>query len=192
MSLKCQENSFIRKATKSDSKGITDCLFLALETFLCKFIGVNDSVKAKHMLLHFVNEENNQYSFQNCYVAEIDGMIAGAINSYNGAHLNALKRPIANFIQHQIGTDFNPEPETTDGEYYIDSFGILPRFQGKGIGTQLLKHLIHEHRTQNRVLGLLVEENNQKAETLYLALGFKWIKNQALAGKNMRHLQLKP
>ena len=60
----------IRKAAKQDSHIISEHLFLAMEDILYKFIGIKNTLKTKEFLRHFVEKENNQYSFQNCFVAE--------------------------------------------------------------------------------------------------------------------------
>ncbi|MEO9076545.1 MAG: GNAT family N-acetyltransferase, partial [Gelidibacter sp.] len=58
----------IRKASLGDSDAIATYLLLAMEAIVCEFIGQNDPKKAKAFLLHFVQKENNQYSYQNCFV----------------------------------------------------------------------------------------------------------------------------
>lgn len=183
----------IRKATFEDSTIISEHLFLAMEDILYEFIGIKNSKKAKELLLHFVKKENNQYSFQNCLVAESGNKIKGSINIYDGARLDILRAPIAEYIKTIFDENFNPEKETQQGEYYIDSFGVSPNQQGRGVGTKILKFVINEYVKNNqKTLGLLVDEENPKAEKLYLSLGFEFVGRKVLAGKKMKHLQRKP
>ena len=183
----------IRKANLEDSEAIATYLLLAMEDIVCEFIGQNDSEKAKAFLLHFVKKENNQYSHQNCFVVEEAHKIIAAVNIYDGAELKRLRAPIIAYIEAHFSKVFNPEDETQTDEFYIDSLGVNPDQQGKGIGAYLLHYLIDYYVTQNnKTIGLLVEENNPNAKRLYLKLGFEPVGGKMLVGKKLVHLQFKP
>src|SRR5688572_3696051 len=179
----------VRKATLKDSEIIATHLFLAMEDIVYKFIGEEDPEKAREFLLHFVEKDNNQYSYQNCWVAEDTMDVVAAINLYNGALLQELRQPVIEYIRSKYNQDFNPEDETQAGEYYIDSLGVNPTQQSKGIGTKLLRFVIDEFvNKRSQTLGLLVDETNPNAKRLYLKLGFKSSGSKVLFGKNMEHL----
>jgi ribosomal protein S18 acetylase RimI-like enzyme len=181
----------IRKANQSDSKYIAPILLLAMEDIVYKFIGQADYQKALDFLLYFIERENNQYSYQYCFVAEDENEIIGAVNVYDGADLISLRKPVIEYVQNNFNKDFNPEEETQKGEFYIDSLGVNPNYQGKGIGSKLIQFLIAEYVHQkNQTLGLLVEEANPNAKKLYLQLGFNPVGNKILVGKNLEHLQI--
>ncbi|MGC1633320.1 MAG: GNAT family N-acetyltransferase, partial [Gelidibacter sp.] len=164
-----------------------------MEDIVCEFIGQKNSEKAKAFLLHFVQKENNQYSYQNCFVVEEDHQIIAAVNIYDGSELIHLRAPIIQYIERHFSKAFNPEDETQPGEFYIDSLGVNPNQQGKGIGGKLLQFLIHYYVIQsNKTIGLLVEENNPNAKRLYLKLGFEPVGEKTLVGKKLVHLQVKP
>lgn len=182
----------VRKARIEDASRIAEHLFLAMEDIIYEFIGIKDTKLAKEFLHFFVQKENNQYSYQNCLVVESTDGIEASINVYNGAKLDMLRNPIIKYVRAHFNPYFNPEKETQAGEYYIDSFGVNPNKQGKGIGTKLLKAVIEQHTHKLQVLGLLVDENNPNAERLYLSLGFKIVGSKVVAGKKLKHLQLKP
>lgn len=183
----------IRKAVVSDAETIVSYLMLAMDEIVYKFIGQTDHKKAWGFLLHFVKSENNQYSYQNCFVAEEDHQVIAAINIYDGGKLEQLRTPISHYIKTNFLKDFNPEDETQAGEYYIDSFGVNPDYQGKGIGAKMLQHVIITYVHQNKLtLGLLVDEDNPNAKKLYLKLGFEPVGEKVLVGKRMLHLQVKP
>lgn len=183
----------IRKATSEDASSIMEHMFLAMEDILYEFIGTKDADKARELLLFFIARENNQYSYQNCLVAEIGEEIAGSINIYDGARLQELREPVVRYIRTNFGLDFKPEDETERGEYYIDTLGVSPGYQGKGLGTEILQFVIREYvNGLGRTIGLLVDVENQKAETLYLKLGFEMKGQKVLAGKKMKHLQRQP
>ncbi|KFF04303.1 GNAT family N-acetyltransferase [Flavobacterium reichenbachii] len=183
----------IRKALLKDSKTIAVLLLTAMEEIVYSFIGTKNYELALELLLFFVERENNQYSYQNCFVTEENGKIIGAVNIYDGARFHELREPVIRYVQNKFNPDFNPEDETENGEFYIDSIGVDSGHQGKGIGSQILQFLIDDYVIKNnKVLGLLVEEGNPNAKKLYLKLGFKSVGPKKLAGKNLEHLQLKP
>ncbi|HUH29338.1 GNAT family N-acetyltransferase [Gelidibacter sp.] len=183
----------IRKAKREDSAAIATYLLLAMEDIVCEFIGQKDANKAKDFLIHFIQQEHNQYSYQNCFVAEDNHHIIAAVNIYDGSRLKELRVPISLYIEENFKTEFNPEDETKPGEFYIDSLGVNPNQQGKGIGATILEFLINYYVTQKgHTIGLLVDEENPGAKKLYLKLGFKPVGQKILVGKRMQHLQIKP
>ena len=182
----------IRKATIEDSESIAAHLLLAMEDIIYKFIAEEDPKTAYYFLLHFVESENNQYSYQNCFVAEENSEIIAAVSVYEGTKLQELRKPIIDYVRLNFNPDFNPEDETQAGEFYIDSLGVNPKCQGKGIGSKVLQFLIDEFVTKNhQTLGLLVDEDNPNAKKLYLKLGFKPVGVKTLVGKKLEHLQIK-
>ena len=182
----------IRKATLKDSKEIAPYLLLAMEDIVYQFIGKQDREKAIDFLFYFVEKENNQYSYQNCWVVEENNAIIAAVNIYNGGKLKELRKPITECITNRLERHFNPEDETQPGEYYIDSLAVNPKYQGKGIGSKILLFLIDEYVNQKQeTLGILVDDENPLAKKLYLKLGFQSVGKKKLLGKNMEHLQIK-
>jgi ribosomal protein S18 acetylase RimI-like enzyme len=182
----------IRKATLKDSEAIAACLLLSMEDIVYRFIGEKDQKKAKEFMFYFTERENNQYSYQNCWVAEENKEVVAAVNVYDGAQLSALREPVIDYLQNRFNTNLIPEDETGAEEYYIDSLGVKPNQQGKGTGTKVLQFVIDEYVTKlDQILGLLVDEENPNARRLYLKLGFKTVGKKSFLGKNMEHLQMK-
>ena len=182
----------VRKATPDDSEVIASCLFLAMEDIVRKFIGEEDSKKARDFMLYFVKKDSNQYSYQNCWVAEENMKVVAAVNIYNGALLSELRQPVVEYLKANFNRDFDYEDETQAGEFYLDALGVHPVHQGKGVGTTLLRFVIDEFVNKHRqTLGLLVDETNPSAKRLYLRLGFECVGKRVLFGKMMEHLQIK-
>jgi ribosomal protein S18 acetylase RimI-like enzyme len=183
--------TLIRKATSSDSKAIAACLLIAMEDIVYKFIGEEDPVKARTFMLYLVSKEDNQYSWQNCWVAQDDLKVVAAISLYDGARLRELRQPVIEYLKN-LNRDLHLEDETQAGEYYLDTLGVSLDRQGKGIGTALLRFVVDEFVTRRgQTLGLLVDELNPDAKRLYLKLGFKTVERKVFMGKNMEHLQIK-
>lgn len=180
----------IRKAKHEDSSHVAYYITLAMEDIVLRFIGENMPEKALALIQKLVSEKGNQYSYENCWVVEMGNEITGAACIYDGAELQKLREPVAIAIKEMYGREFSPEDETKAGEHYIDTVGIKPGLQGKGIGTTLFQFLIDEYvHKQNKTLGLLVEKENLKARSLYTKLGFMLAGEKRLAGKPMEHLQ---
>jgi ribosomal protein S18 acetylase RimI-like enzyme len=182
----------IRKATIADANDIAKYLLIAMQDIIYAFIQDNNNQKAIEFLLHFIQQQNNQYSYQNCTVVEINGKIVAAANVYDGADLISFREPISDFIRSNYNHRFNPENETQAGEMYIDTIGVDSSMQGQGIGKALLQYIINEFCIQkNFTLGLLVDNDNDKAKNLYIKLGFAFVEKKLFAGKYLHHLQWK-
>lgn len=181
----------IRKAKLEDYHAIADLLFLAMEDLIYNFIGVKDKQKAKDFLIYFTQKTNNQYSYENCLVLEVENEISAAINIYYGSDILKLRKPIELYIKKNYNLEFNPENESEEGDYYIDSLGVKENQQGKGLGSKLLDFVINEFvKNKNLTLGLLVDYDNPNAKTLYLRKGFKVIKSKTIAEKQFEYLQI--
>lgn len=182
----------IRRAKPEESGIIASYIFLAMEDIVYRFIGETSAEKALQLLDSLVRERNNQYSYENGWVVESEGVVIAAAIVYDGARLKELREPVARKIASMFNRGFHPEDETQAGEYYIDCVGVNPDQQGKGIGSKIFRFLINEYvHKRNETLGLLVDKDNPNAKKLYLKLGFEVVGEKTLAQKKMEHLQFK-
>ena len=181
----------IRKAEKSDSVDISRLIMLAMQDIVYAFIGVKSESKATTFIQELVETEENQYSYENCWVVEVNNKVIASAVLYDGANLSQLQKKVAKKIKDEFSVDFKPEAETQDGEFYLDGIAVNPLFHGKGIGSRLI-HFLNEHIAQKnkKNLGFLVEKENLVAKKLYSNLGFKYIQEKMLAGFPMEHLQI--
>lgn len=182
----------IRKAKANEAESLATLLMLVLENMVYKFIGETDYHKARDFLTYFLKKEDNQYSYQNCYVAVRNNEIKGVVNLYQGSALKELRQPILAYSSHYYSTDLQIEDETQAGEYYIDTIAVSSSEQGRGVGSKLLQYTIDTYVFgQKQTLGLLVDEHNPKAKKLYLNKGFKSVGKKMLLGHHMEHLQIR-
>jgi ribosomal protein S18 acetylase RimI-like enzyme len=181
----------IRKAVAKDADAIAALLMLAMEEIVYEFIGIRDPAQAMQFMRRFTALEDNQYSYRNCWVAELDGQVVASVNIYDGSQLAVLRKPVADYIRSHFNPGFDPEDETQAGEYYIDSLGVHPEFRCRGLGSGMLQFLVNEYVVNGaQTLGLLVDGQNQPAWKLYTKLGFTIAGEKVLLGKRLVHLQL--
>jgi ribosomal protein S18 acetylase RimI-like enzyme len=181
----------IRKAKPEEYKIIAPLILLAMGDIVFHFIGENSSEKAIRLLESLICEPSNQYSFENCWVAEAEGEIIAAALVYDGGKLHQLREPVAKALKLMFNRPFTPEDETQSGEYYIDCVAVNPARQGKGIGSKVFQFLIDAYvYKQGKTLGLLVDKENPAAKKLYLNLGFEIVGEKIFAGKKLEHLQI--
>ena len=183
----------IRKARKQESMQIAQLMLLAMEDIVRAFLGSHNPQQALEFMHVLVQQEGNQYSFENTWVAEQDNQVVGSITVYDGAKLQQLRQPVLSLLSKDYGRNISPENETEPGEFYIDTLAVHPAHQGQGLGTKLLEFVIGYFVCQERqALGLLVDKKNFKAKSLYLQLGFKPVDEKELMGHLYEHLQLSP
>jgi len=75
---------------------------------------------------------------------------------------------------------------STDTNIHLIDISLLPKFQGKGIGTYLLNNLLAKAQNHNKTVSLQVLKDNP-AKHLYERLGFI-ITEEAGLRYNMQHL----
>lgn len=70
--------------------------------------------------------------------------------------------------------------DRAESEIRLVDIAILPEFRKLGIGSKLIENLIREAEKSNKIVGLQVEKNNQKAFALYQKLGFETVGDDGL------------
>ena len=188
-----QENITIREGQPSDAPQIASLIMQAMSDECCRyFYGEENTSEDFHRLMTaLVERRDTQYSYQNtiCATDENDNTI-GAIVCYDGADLHRLRRPFIDALKRVFGRDFSDmADETAAGELYLDSLAVDPAYRGRGIATRLLQSAVERARRSGiGPAGLLVDENNPKAEKLYLSIGFKNVGTNQWGGHAMKHL----
>lgn len=83
------------------------------------------------------------YTYANSRIAEIDGVVAGAILAYPGDNYKDLRRRTFTELWPDMKSiDTNSEQETGPGEFYIDTLAVHPSFRGHGIAQALVSDAI--------------------------------------------------
>lgn len=179
----------IRPATEADAALIAQVVAMA----------IGDEEGVRHycgeqyldVLADIASQSDTQYSWQHTLVAEVDGEAVGAVVGYDGGELSRLREGTYGVIRKTI-TEAQPIiDETEAGEYYLDSVGVLPHFQGRGIGRVLVAAFCSKVFAEgHQRVGLIVDRENPRAESLYASLGFRRVGTKPFFGHHMWHLQL--
>ena len=180
-------NIIIRAAYKYDASQIAELFMLAwpvdeiLESNGITYEQLHES------MTEVAASEQTIYSYENTYVAEIEGKIVGAMCAYDGADYQRLKQPVVDLLGNDSG--FAQLKETEEGEFYLDSVGVLEEYRGRGIASKLFAVQIERARSLGHTMvGLIVDVDKPHAEALYTHLGFRHLDNKDFFGHPMKHM----
>lgn len=182
-----------RDARREDAREISVFFLSAwpVESFLEMAEGL--TVEAlREIVEEYVKADDNLYSYRNTIVAETGGKVVGAINGYDGERFKEMKRPVVLDLEKRFGeVPYASVNETGPGEFYLDSIGVSPEMRSCGIGSGLFRAMIgRAAKDGHKIAGLLVDDDNPKAEALYRRLGFKYVDDKDFLGHTMKHLQV--
>ena len=181
------EDIKIRPASVNDAPVIARAVAMAMgeegATLLC-------GVEYMKVLEQIVLTEGTQYSYTNALIAMVNGEPAGAVLGYDGALLEPLRYATVSVIKKSFSEYSLPDDETQNGEFYIDSLGVLPQFRGHGVGKRLLMAMTGKGLALGcSKVGLIVDVENPGASSLYCACGFEDVGEKLFYGHKMRHMQ---
>lgn len=180
----------IREATKDDAGVIARVVLLAIGVDL-ELTPNHDSPFNYELVKALAEREDSQYSYKNCYIYEVGSEVAGVICSYDGGRLQELRKALFEELE-QSGRELGKEitDECEKGELYIDSLAVFKEYRGRGIASKLID-AVYKKAQQLKIskLGLLLDDENHNAATLYQKLGFVYVGINAFLGTPMNHLQ---
>lgn len=182
-----QVADMIRRARKEEAAHIAELFMLAwpveeiLESNGISYEQLHESMTA------IAAAEETIYSYENTFVAEVDGKVVGAMCAYDGADYMRLKQPIVDLLGADSG--FAQLKETEAGEFYLDSVGVLPEYRSRGIASSLFEAQCERAASLgHKVAGLIVDVDKPQAEALYARLGFTYLDNKDFFGHTMKHM----
>ena len=137
----------------------------------------------------------HRFSWDISFVGEAEGQSVGFLLSYPGQWISRLQMALLSKLPSLYGwrgaarvlgrlLPLANALETEADEYYISNIGVLPEFQGRSYGTQLMAFA----ETKAREAGLSkcslsVDEHNEGALRLYERLGYKIVFSKHFEGK---------
>lgn len=119
--------------------------------------------------------EGEDFSFENCAVAEVRGRVVGLLHAYSMyvdpdmdfADIDPVLRPYADLEE--------------DDSYYIAGMALADDYRGRGIGTKMMK--LAELRAMTRglqKLSLITFEENHASVRLYQRLGYATVDSRRI------------
>lgn len=178
----------VRAAVQEDAATIAEAVAMAIgdEGALHNYCG--DDYLA--VLTEIARNRATQYSYEYALIAEVGGVVAGAVVGYDGAQLGVLREGTFGVLRRTIGRVPTIADETEAGEYYLDSIAVLPEFRGRGVARALIDAFCDKAFAEgHNCVGLIVDFDNPKAEKLYTSLGFEHVGTKIFFGHKMWHLQ---
>lgn len=127
------------------------------------------------LLADSIRTDGTLYCWRHTTIIEdAEGNYAGAMVAYPGDNYQEMRSLTFSMLKELITFDVEAmDPETGEGEYYLDSVAILPCFRGKGAGKKLLHACIDEARALSRPAVLACDPENLDAKALYESVGFR-------------------
>lgn len=182
----------IRKSEPKDHQVVASLMIQAMEDWATAFTKSEDLTIAHSLFEKFFQQKGNQYSFENAWVALEGNEVIASITAYDGGKLRKFRQPFLDYVNQKFGYDVALEDETESGEFYIDTIGVLPSFQGKGIGRKLIEFIVSvAEEMEFDQVGLLVDVENPAAKRLYEKIGFQVVGRKELMDGQYEHLVLK-
>ncbi|EPE61906.1 acetyltransferase family protein [Exiguobacterium sp. S17] len=180
----------IRHAQSNESEAIAPLVYAAIHDIAYSLTGTADQEQALERLAMWIGRPNNRLSYENIWVADIDGIIAGIIIAYEGKRAIELDEPIKQWLIER-GQPGHLDVETEGDVVYIDSVAVDSAFGGRGIGTKLIQRVV-EHARETNILAvtLNVDQGNPAAVRLYERLGFHKQKEIEISGGRFDYMTL--
>lgn len=174
----------IRKAKPNDAEQVATLLSTAIDELSSSLTEFKDKAQIVTLLMQFFKMKRNRFSYQYIDVAKIDNNIVGMVLSFPAEWIDRLSIPIEEKLPSNCLTNgelhgskeiplISPI-EGEEGEYYIDSIAVSPKYRRQGIGRDLLevarlKGITYRMDTSS----LIVNTHNHKARKLYQRVGYK-------------------
>lgn len=179
----------IRQAHPSDNKRIAELCYMIWEDMELDMVKQISKERIIHILeLSVVNVKYRSY-YENVWVYEEDGEVAGCLIAYDGENeLEYEKKWLELPLDEDIRAFGTPLPikEAEDDEMYIETVATFPEYRGKGIATSLLKYVIENH--SDKKWSLNCDYGNTRAQRLYEKIGFKTVSDIDLYGHIYQHM----
>ena len=162
----------IRKATKTDVPALVDIVYLVLaELYVPLAANDQDIQKQKKDLRELAARHDVPMSYLNAHVYEVDGVILGALWSYDYAKYHDMLGNLYRLEREEMLLIPQLIEEARVENYYIDTIAVTEAAQNQGIGQKMLQYILANAETEKE-LALIVDSKKQKAFHIYQKLGF--------------------
>lgn len=144
------------------------------------------------MKLGFISEDY-RYSYRRIWVTENDnGKITAILDMYpynDQKIIDVVLRNVYAKVDLPISTKIFTDQEALPHEWYIDALAVHPDYWGQGYASQLLDEA-EEIAIQKgyHLLSLNVDQENSRAQQLYLHKGFKTKNTMTIGNRQYDHM----
>lgn len=155
-----------------------DIPFIAHVVMEAVGLDINDNA-IYETLLKVIPRDFCQYNYRHAYILEDasdseDVRIAGCVIAYDGKHYARMAERTFDFISREMG--WKPvitSPETSAGEYYIDSLYIKPEYRGHSLSAILINSVLDDAISSGLgKLSLIADISKPGLISFYERLGF--------------------
>lgn len=181
---------YIRQAKPEDADKAASLIRLAIKEIAEALTGEMEEERILSVLADFFKKSGNRISYENTFVSVHDGEISGLIIAYHGKDAQELDAPIVGHLRRKRkDPDITIDKEADTDDFYLDTICVDPNFQGKGIGSALIRY-VEEYAKQKGYprVSLVVEHVNEGASRLYNKLGYKELKTVTISGYEFGYL----
>ncbi|MBP2058413.1 ribosomal protein S18 acetylase RimI-like enzyme [Lactobacillus colini] len=183
----------IRKAKKADFPFVYPILKQIFDEMQMKSIeSLPEDQFYNLMKLGFISEDY-RYSYRRIWVAENSSQKITAILDMYPYHdqkiIDVVLRHAYAKVDLPISTEIFTDQEAWPHEWYIDALAVHPDYWGQGYASKLLDEAEKVAKQKGyKILSLNVDQENPRAQQLYLHKGFK-VKNTMIIGtRNYDHM----
>ena len=116
--------------------------------------------------------DDTLYSWRNTRLLRCEGRLAGGLVSYDGAAHEEMRKNTWVMADGRLLSS-GEVPETTAGEYYLDSLAIVSEFRGHGLWRMLFNDAVGMAKGKGfHRITLICDEDYPKLAQLYTSYGF--------------------
>ncbi|MBB6672309.1 GNAT family N-acetyltransferase [Cohnella nanjingensis] len=180
----------VRQALPSDRQAVARLVLLAIQDIAYQLTGEAEEASALAQLERYYLAPGNRFSADRYLVLTAeDGAVAGMILCYDGAHAEALYRPVLDHVRQRLGAAPAMDVEADDDEFYIDALAVFPAYEGRGYAKALMAEAeTWALREGRRKIALNVDLDKEKVYAIYLKRGYEEDKQIEINGHAFRHM----
>lgn len=179
----------VRPAQLADAPLVAPLIVDAIDEIANRLTGEDEPKAILHSLEELFKRTDNRHSYQNTYIAEISGEIAGIMVVYGGDQAPTLDHNLEQWLAAKGACMQKIEVEARPDEFYIDTICTAPQYRGHGVGTTLLKYAdnIAQEKGYQKV-SLSVEKQKERARHLYEKMNFIYSEPWMIIGEEFDHM----
>ena len=162
----------VRRAEISDSEKLCELIAEAIGDLIYYMTGFSEEEPALAQFLNFIRREDTRVSYRNCFVAEENGVVLGAVLYYLGDDAAQLDEPLNRHLR-SLGRQESLCVECRAGELYVDAIAVMAQARGRGLAACLLDGVCQRAKEMGiKTVSLLVDLEKPRVQALYERCGF--------------------